>query len=841
MDNIGLVRQVKIDEEMRGAYLDYAMSVIVARALPDARDGLKPVHRRILYAMWDMGMRAGTPYRKSARLVGEVLGKLHPHGDSSVYDAMVRMAQDFSMRYPLVDGQGNFGSLDGDPPAAMRYTEARMARIAEELLFDIDAETVDFVPNFDDSLEEPVVLPAKLPNLLLNGTSGIAVGMATNIPPHNLKELAGAINFIIDRMIAHEGEILDQALDEITVDDLMEFVKGPDFPTGALMGGNELRQIYATGKGRVVMRARCEVEEHKNDRYRIIVTEIPFQVNKANLLERIAELVREGRLTQISDLRDESDRKGLRVVIELSRDAQPTFVLKRLFKYTQLQSTFAVQMLALVNNEPHLLSLKRALHIYIQHRQDVIRRRSEFELGKARARAHILEGLLAALANLDDIINTIRTADSAEAARSTLTARFNLTELQAQAILDLQLRRLAALERQKIEDEYRQVRERIAYLEDLLASPAKILKLIQVDLADLVEKFGDERRTIFSTDVVGDFEESDLIYEEDLLISLTARSYVKTTPANIYRAQRRGGRGVMGITTRDEDVVEHLFSANSLDTILFFTNRGKVYHLRAYQLPQADRSAKGSPIVSLLSFDPNERVTATMVVTDKNKEGYLLMCTRLGRIKRVAFEDFTNIRPGGLIAISLEEKDELGWVWQTFGNNEVMIVTEMGKGIRFHENEVRVMSRSATGVNAMKVDEDDALAGVDVISEQNADKDLLIVTQQGFGKRVPLEEFRLQARYGTGVRVIGQDLARLGRIVSARVVSDRHDLTMITANGVTLRTAATKVSRYGRMAMGVNVMNMDENDYIVSIALVETQDKSTEALEEGLPASAVEG
>lgn len=818
--DIGSIRQVKIDEEMRGAYLDYAMSVIVSRALPDARDGLKPVHRRILFAMWDMGIRANSGYRKSARIVGEVLGKLHPHGDSSVYDAMVRMAQDFSMRYPLVDGQGNFGSLDNDPPAAMRYTEARLQRIAEELMVDIDAETVDFASNFDDTLEEPTVMPARLPNLLLNGTSGIAVGMATNIPPHNLREITAATSYLIDKMVDSEGDDLEAVLEEVTVDDLIQFVQGPDFPTGALMGSSELREIYATGKGRVIIRAKCEVEEFKGDRYKIVVTEIPYQVSKAGIMERIVELVREGRLTNISDLRDESDRRGLRIVIELSRDAQPNLVMKRLFKYTQLQTPFHVQMLALVDNEPRLLSLKRALQIYIQHRQEVIRRRSEFELRKARARAHILEGLLAALANLDDIIQTIRSAESAEVARTQLTERFNLSEIQAQAILDMQLRRLAALERQKIEDEYRQVRAQIEYLEDLLASPRKILRLIQTDLNDLTEKFGDERRTIFSGEIEGEFNESDLVYEEDVLVSLTQKGYIKCTSASTYRAQKRGGKGVTGIATRDEDVVEQIFAANTLDYILFFTNLGKVYSLRTYQLPQRERAAKGVPIASVLPFQGNERVTAALVVPDFEQEGYFTLCTQQGRIKRVLFEEFAAVRPSGLIAMTLEGKDELRWVRHTSGDDDVILVTKHGQSIRFNENDVRVMGRPAAGVNAMRLAEKDVLAGMNVISPENSEADLLIVTESGYGKRTSITEWRTQGRFGLGIRAIGHDLGKTGRIIGAMLSDGTEDMTVITKDGITLRTNVDSINRYSRSAMGVRVMNIADEDAIVSVTLV---------------------
>ncbi|MFP4321202.1 MAG: DNA gyrase subunit A [Anaerolineales bacterium] len=837
MDNsrIGMVRQVKIDEEMRGAYLDYAMSVIVSRALPDARDGLKPVHRRILYAMWDMGIRPGTPYRKSARIVGEVLGKLHPHGDTSVYDAMVRLAQDFSMRYPLVDGQGNFGSLDGDPPAAMRYTEARMAHIAEELLTDIDAETVDFVPNFDDSLQEPTVLPGRLPNLLLNGTSGIAVGMATNIPPHNLGELAGAIDYIIGCMMDYEGDNPDAALDDISVDDLLVFVKGPDFPTGALMGGTELREVYATGRGRIIMRAKTNLEPMRENRFRIVVSEIPYQINKANVLERIADLVREGRLTGITDLRDESDRDGLRIVIELSKDAQPNLVLNRLFKYTQLQTGFYVQMLALVDAEPRTLPLKRALHIYIQHRENVIRRRSEYDLARARRRAHILEGLLKALAELDDIISTIRNADSAEVARTSLMDRFALTEEQAQAILDMQLRRLAALERQRIEDEYRQVLAQIEYLEDLLASRSKVLDLIRADLATLVEKYGDERRTIYSPEIDPDFDETDLIKDEAVLVSLSARGYIKRTSASIYRAQRRGGRGVMGMSTREEDVVEHIFAAGTLDYILFFTNQGKVYSLPTYQLPQYDRSGRGTPINSVIALEPLERVTATVAVPRfDDAEGYFVLCTRLGRIKRVHFSEFATVRPSGLIAMGLDENDELGWVRHSRGEDDIILVSHAGLAIRFAEDTVRVMGRPASGVNAMRLADDDRLIGADVIPADRVDEsDLLLITERGFGKRVPVGEFRVQSRYGVGIRAIGTDIQRTGPIVGALITHDDDDITAITLNGIALRTRVEHINRYSRTAMGVKLMNLDKKDHVVSVARVErTEEDELYALDD---------
>lgn len=820
------VRPIRIDEEMRGAYLDYAMSVIVSRALPDARDGLKPVHRRILFAMYDMGVRANTPYRKSARIVGEVLGKFHPHSDTAVYDAMARMAQGFSMRYPLVDGQGNFGSVDGDPPAAMRYTEARMARMAEELLRDIDADTVDFAPNFDGSLDEPEVLPACLPNLLLNGSSGIAVGMATNVPPHNLREIAGAVEYLIDLMVTYEDdEHLEWAVADVTVDDLLQFVHGPDFPTGAFMGGNELKEVYATGKGRVVMRAKTHVEEMKGERYRIVITEIPYQVNKATTLERIAALANEGRLDAVASLRDESDRSGMRIVVELRRGAQPATVLNRLFKYTQLQTTFGVQMLALVDQEPRLLSLKRLLMIWINHRREVIQRRSRYELGKARARAHILEGLLKALTNIDAVIQTIRQAESAEAARTALMENFDLSEAQARAILELQLRRLAALERMQLEEEYRQVMERIEYLEDLLAHPRKVLTLIRDDLNELAAKYGDERRTQYDPTISLDFDEAELVRDEEVLISLTHRGYVKRTPSKIYRAQHRGGKGATGMRTRDEDVVEHLFRAGSLDHILFFTDLGKVYCLRSYQLPERDRAGRGVLIESILPLSPQERITTTSVVTDFDDiYGYFIMCTRRGRIKRVDLREFSNVRPSGLIAMTLDKDDYLGWVRHTTGEDDVILVTCGGQSIRFDENDVRVMGRTAAGVNAIKLADDDALAGIDVIQPEAYESDLLIVTERGYGKRTPLMEFRRQGRYGQGIRAIAHGQDKTGGIVGARVVADESsDLTLITVNGMSLRTSVNNISVYGRNAQGVKLINLDADDTVVSIALLDSE------------------
>jgi DNA gyrase subunit A len=672
---IGIVQTVDIDDQMRSAYLDYAMSVIVARALPDARDGLKPVHRRILYAMHDMGMRSTSAYKKSARIVGEVLGKYHPHGDSAVYEAMARMAQDFSMRYTMVDGQGNFGSIDGDSPAAMRYTEARLGRMAEEMLADIEKDTVDFGDNFDGSLQEPMVLPARLPNLLLNGSSGIAVGMATNIPPHNLPELVTALTYLID----HYGN-----LDEVTVEDLLQFVPGPDFPTGGVVVGDEgVRQAYSTGRGRVVVRGLAHIEEMSGGRFRIVITEIPYQVNKTTLIERIADLARSGKIDAISDLRDESDRRGMSIIVELKRAAQPKKVLNQLYKFTPLQSTFGAQLLALINGEPRLLSLKRALHIYIEHRIDVITRRTQFELDKARARAHILDGLLIALANLDDVINTIRKSPDADVAKERLMSRFDLTDKQAQAILDMQLRRLAALERQKIEDEHRELVELIAHLEDLLANPEKILALIKEDLREVAEKYGDERRTRIAADATGELSDEDLVADEAVLISITVRGYVKRVAAKTYRLQRRGGRGILGHTTRDEDEILMMIPARTLDTILFFSDRGKVYSEKAYQIPDAGRTARGIPIVNVLSLNAGETITAAVTVPDFEAANYCTMATRNGRIKRVVLAEFSSVRPSGLIAMGLAEGDALGWVRLTQGDDEILIVTINGQSLRF--------------------------------------------------------------------------------------------------------------------------------------------------------------
>ncbi len=814
-NNNGNVQQVDIDSQMRDAYLDYAMSVIVARALPDARDGLKPVHRRILYAMQELGLRSNSPYKKSARIVGEVLGKFHPHGDSAVYETMARMAQDFSMRYMLVDGQGNFGSVDGDAPAAMRYTEARLHKLAEELLADLDKDTVDFGPNFDESLEEPLVLPARVPNMLLNGTSGIAVGMATNIPPHNLRELTDAIIFLIDHY---------ETMDDIPVDQLMKLIPGPDFPTGGIIVGREgIESAYGTGRGRLVVRGMAHIEEGKSSgRHEIIITEIPYQVNKASLIERIAELVREDKIDQISDLRDESDQRGMSIVVELKRGAQPKKVLNQLYKYTALQSTFGVQLLALVDGEPRTLSLKRALQIFIEHRQTVIVRRTNFDLAKARARQHILDGYLIALANLDAVIKTIRESQDADVAKENLVKRFKLSELQAQAILDMQLRRLAALERWKIEEEHKQVAEQIARFEDLLAHPKKILALIQDDMRDLAEKYGDDRRTRIAADATETLSEADLVQDEAVLISLTERGYIKRVAASAFRSQSRGGRGVMGHTTKEEDTVVALIPARSLDSMLFFSDRGKVYSEKVYQIPDADRTAKGIPLVNVLALDANERVTAAIAVSDFSAHGFCVLSTVRGKVKRVVMEEFASVRPSGLIAMTLEEGDRLGWARLTSGNDEVIFVTEQGQALRFSENKIRAMGRQAAGVQAIRLHKEDCVTSMDVVEK---DGSLLVITSSGFGKQTPLKAYSPKGRATNGISTIDQKaLGEIGKIVAARVVQQADDLTIITANGVAIRIKNKDVRQAGRSTKGVHLIKPQPGDSVASVARIAAED-----------------
>ncbi|HEY5728521.1 MAG TPA: DNA gyrase subunit A [Anaerolineales bacterium] len=813
-NNSGIIQQVDIDAQMRDAYLDYAMSVIVARALPDARDGLKPVHRRILYAMHELGIRANSSYKKSARIVGEVLGKFHPHGDSAVYESMARMAQDFSMRYMLVDGQGNFGSIDGDSPAAMRYTEARLQKLAEELLADLDKDTVDFGPNFDDSLEEPLVLPARVPNMLLNGTSGIAVGMATNIPPHNLRELTDAIIYLIDNY---------DEMDDVPLDELMKRITGPDFPTGGIIIGREgIESAYGTGKGRLVVRGVAHIEEGKGSRHNIIITEIPYQVNKTNLIERIAELVRSDKIDQIADMRDESDRRGMSIVIELKRGAQPKKVLNQLYKFTTLQSTFGVQLLALVDGEPRTLPLKRSLQIFIEHRQTVIVRRTNFDLAKARARQHILDGFLLALANLDAVIKTIRESQDADVAKTNLMKRFKLTEIQAQAILDMQLRRLAALERWKIEEEHKQVTQQIAYFEDLLAHPKKILVLIKEDMQDLAEKYGDDRRTRIAADASEELTEADLIQDEAVLVSLTERGYIKRVAATAFRSQTRGGRGVKGHETKNEDEVVSLIPARSLDTMLFFSDKGKVYSEKVYQIPDADRTAKGIPLVNILALDASERITAAIAVSDFSKHGYCILATMRGKVKRVVMEEFAAVRPSGLIAMGLEDGDQLGWARVTSGKDDVIFVTENGQALRYNESKVRAMGRQASGVNAIRLKKGDLVTSMDVVEKDGA---LLVVTSSGIGKQTPLKEYTPKGRATGGVATIDQKAIKdIGKIVSARVVQKNDDLTIITSNGVAIRIKNKTVKQAGRATRGVHLIKPQSGDSVASVARISAED-----------------
>jgi len=807
---IGNIQQVDIDEQMRSSYLDYAMSVIVSRALPDARDGLKPVHRRILFAMNDMGIRRNGAHKKSARIVGEVLGKYHPHGDLSVYDAMARMAQDFSMRYPLVDGQGNFGSVDGDAPAAMRYTEARMAALAEEMLGDIEKNTVDFVDNFDATLQEPIVLPSRLPNLLMNGASGIAVGMATNIPPHNLRELTSAIIYMIDNY---------DRISDVTVEDLMKHISGPDFPTGGILLGMEnIIQAYSTGKGRMVVRGVAEIEEMAGNRHAIIITEIPYQVNKANLVERFAELVHEGRVDDISDLRDESDRTGMRIVVELKRGAQPHKVLNQLYKYTPLQTSFNMNLLALVNGEPRHLSLKRALQIFIEHREDVITRRSQFELDKARRRIHILDGLLIALNNLDAIIETIRRADDAEDAKEKLVTRFELTEVQAQAILDLQLRRLAALEQHKIEAEHTEVAALIARLEDLLAHPVKILDVIKADLLELTEKYGDERCTRISHDTHEDFREEDLVTDEQVLVSLTQRGYIKRVQLKAYRVLNRGRRGVSGQEVREEDEVVIMVQTRTLHTLLFFSDRGKVYSQKVYQLPEANRSDRGTPVINVLPLDSGERITAAVAVPDFEQASYCILATKKGRLKRLPLAELATVRPSGLRAINLENGDELGWACITSGKDDLILVTANGQSLRYHEEAVRAMGRQAAGVRGIRLRKEDSLVAMQIIEPNSY---LLLVTERGYGKRTAVEEYPIKGRGTGGVTTITQSaLSKIGRVAAGRIVCDEDEVTVISSAGMVLRLRVKSINPTGRSTRGVRMMDVHEGDNVAALARI---------------------
>jgi DNA gyrase subunit A len=818
--DIGNVRIASIEHEMRQSYLDYAMSVIVQRALPDARDGFKPVHRRVLYAMHQMGMRSTTRYRKSAGIVGEVIKNWHPHSDTAAYDTLVRMAQSFSLRYPLVDGQGNFGSVDGDKAAAMRYTEARMTAIADELLTDIDKRTVDEYPNYDASMMQPTVLPARLPNLLINGSAGIAVGMATNIPPHNLGEICDGIGLLLDNPDA-------------TVEDLIEVVPGPDFPTGGTILGREgIQAAYATGRGRVLIRAKAFVEEQeRGNRFQIIVTELPYQVNKATLMERIAELVRDGKLDGISNLRDESDRNGMRMVIELKRDAQPRKVLLNLYKHTALQQTFGINMLALVERgtQPRVLTLKRAMLEYIDHRQEVITRRTEYDLDRARNRAHVLEGLKIALDNIEAVIQTIRRSQSTDSARRNLMKNFELSEIQANAILDMRLARLAALERQKIEDEYREVLQRIAYLESLLADPQLILNLIREDLAELKEKYSDARRTQI-IDGTGTMSEEDLIPEVDVLVTVTSRGYVKRLPEETYRTQRRGGRGKQGVTMRDEDVPLHVLSANTHDYLLVFTNRGRVFQIKVHELPDANRTAKGIPIVNVISMQPDESVTTLLKVRDYSEAEYLFFTTRLGRVKRVTLDQFRTVRSNGMIAISLDDNDELAWVRMTSGGDNVVLVTTGGQAIRFGETDVRPMGRPAAGVIGIRLEPGDRVIAFEV---ERDGRDLLVVSQRGMGKRTRVDAYRSQGRGGKGIQAM-RLTEKTGTIMVAAMVAPDDNVVLLSNTGVAIKIAASTISLIGRTTQGVTLMRLGQGEEVASVTVVEPADPASTARLNGL-------
>lgn len=810
---IGIVRPVSITDEMRSAYLSYAMSVIVSRALPDVRDGLKPVQRRILYAMLREGLRYNQRYSKCAGVVGEVLKKYHPHGDQSVYDALVRLAQPWNMRYPLIDGQGNFGSVDGDSAAAYRYTEARLTELAEEMLRDIERNTVDWRPNFDGEHLEPKVLPALLPNLLLNGASGIAVGMATNIPPHNLGEICDAIIHLIDEP-------------EATVEDLLKIIPGPDFPTAAnILGTQGIVDAYSTGRGQITLRAKAHVEEAARGAFHIIVTELPYQVNKARLQERIAELAKERKIEGIRDVRDESDRSGMRLVIVLKQDAQPKKVLNALYKHTQMQNTFGVNMLALVEGgtQPRVLTLKRVLQEYVEHRREVIRRRTEFDLEKARERAHILEGLKIALDNLDRIISTIRESRTADSARNNLISNFRLSERQANAILELQLRRLAALERKKIEDEYKEVIKLIAELEAVLANPRKVLDMIQSDLRGLKEKFGDVRRTRILPDMNGEVSDEDLIPDLRVLITLTDRGYIKRQTTDTYRTQRRGGRGIKGMMTREQDLVRHILASGTLNDLLFFTDKGKVYQLKAHEVPDSSRTAKGLPLVNLISLEPGEQVTSMLAVQDFDEGEYLVMATQRGKIKRTLLKEYSQVRSNGLIAIGLEENDMLGWVMMSQGHEDIFMTTARGQTIRFKQEEARPMGRPASGVIGVNLAQNDRVVSMAMMREG---ADLLVVTTKGFGKRTALVDYPTKGRATGGVITI--KLRPNDEIASAAVVTDRSLLTFITSGGMVMRTTTEDISQLGRLTQGVTLISPNGNDRVAGLSTEELEESETD-------------
>ncbi|WP_300282984.1 DNA gyrase subunit A [Peptacetobacter sp.] len=805
--NTSKILPIEIAGEMKKSYIEYSMSVIVGRALPDVRDGLKPVHRRILYSMNELNLSPDKPYRKSARIVGDVLGKYHPHGDSSVYLAMVKMAQDFSTRVPLVDGHGNFGSVDGDSPAAMRYTEARMSKLSMELLRDIDKETVDFGPNFDESLKEPLVLPARFPNLLVNGSNGIAVGMATSIPPHNLGEVIDATVHLIDKP-------------DSNVEELMDYVKGPDFPTGAIIMGTEsIKEAYKTGRGKVKVRAKAEIEELGKGKQQIVVTEIPYQVNKARLVERIAELVKDKKIEGISDLRDESNRKGMRIVIELKRDVNANIILNNLYKHSQMEETISVIMIALVNGEPKCLNLKEVLHHYIEHQKEVVTRRTKFELNKAETRAHILEGLKIALDNIDEVISTIRSSKASSDAKEKLVEKFALTEVQAQAILEMRLNRLTGLEREKIDSEYNELMKKIAELKEILDSEEVLLSVIKKEIIEIKDKYSDERRTSIQH-AEGEIDMRDLIDEEEIAITLTHFGYIKRLPADTYRSQKRGGRGISALTTREEDFVKHLITTTTHSRLLFFTNRGRVFRLNSYEIPEGKRQAKGSAIVNLLQLGPGEKIATLIDVDGKEENKYLLIATKKGMVKKTKIEDFKNINKSGLISIGLKEGDEVIGVKLTNGEQDVMLVTRNGMSIRFSEKDVRDMGRTAMGVKGITLAEGDTVVSMSLDSEGT---DMLVVSENGFGKRTDLEEYRSQIRAGKGIKTYNIS-EKTGSIVGAEMVSEEDEMMIINSDGVLIRIKVDEISIFGRVTSGVKLMNVDEEVNIVSIAKVTTDD-----------------
>lgn len=807
------VQEINISKEMRTSFLDYAMSVIVSRALPDVRDGMKPVHRRILYAMNDLGMHSDKAHKKSARIVGEVIGKYHPHGDSAVYETMVRMAQDFSYRYMLVDGHGNFGSVDGDSAAAMRYTEARMSKISMELLRDINKDTIDYQDNYDGSEREPVVFPARFPNLLVNGTSGIAVGMATNIPPHNLGET-------IDAVLAVSKD------PDITVDELMEdYIHGPDFPTaGQILGRSGIRKAYETGKGSVTIRAKVNIEESSNGKETIIVTELPYQVNKARLIEKIAELVRDKRIEGITDLRDESDRNGMRIVMELRRDANGNVVLNNLYKHTSLQTTFGINMLALVDGQPKVLTIKQCLEHYLEHQKVIITRRTAFELRKAEARAHILEGLRIALDHLDEVISLIRNSKTADIARVGLMERFKLSEKQAQAILDMRLQRLTGLEREKIEEEYSELQKLINELKAILADEEKVLEIIREELTEIKERFNDDRGTDIVAGGAGFFEDEDLIPVENIVITLTHQGYIKRLPASTYRTQRRGGRGIQGMGTNEDDFVEHLVSTSTHDTVLFFTNKGKVYRAKGYEIPEFNRTAKGIPIINLLQVEKGEWVNAVISVNSYEEDAFLFFTTKHGIAKRTSLAKFANIRKGGLIAVGLREEDELISVRLTDGNKDMMIATKNGYLIRFEETQIREMGRTAAGVKGISLREDDEVVSMEIIEP---DSKILHVTSKGFGKQTPEAEYRQINRGGKGVFTCKLD-EKTGHVVAVKDVTGEEDLMLITIAGVLIRIPVAEISTTGRSTKGVHLIRLQDGEEVATVAKVDREEEETE-------------